>query len=154
MWKDDRATGPEFVDYARFLLSFCEPSNPADQALRDDIAALADEESSAIEEGVAAAKGKIAARTERLAEEVGGWQLTDAFGDRDFYAGDHLFRAASAQAGLFGNDKIEAFYPICRVDSDGAPLDGSGHAYRWRLPDRPPVNAFWSLTIYETSYDG
>jgi hypothetical protein len=153
-WDEQRATGPEFVEYAPFLLSFCDPADPADLAIRDELAALSNADGAAVAAGVAAAKDKIAGRAERIAEEVDGWQLTDAFGDRDFYAGDHLFRAASAQAGLFGNDKAEAFYPIARLDSNGARFDGSGHVYRWRLPERPPVNAFWSLTIYDTSYDG
>jgi hypothetical protein len=154
MWNDERATGPEFVDYTRFLLRFCEPPNPADQATRDDFDALADADNEEVGEGVAAAKAKIAERAERIADEVDGWQLTDAFGDREFYAGDHLFRAASAAAGLFGNDKLEAFYPIARKDSNGEAFDGSAHVYRWRLSERPPVNAFWSLTMYDTTFDG
>jgi hypothetical protein len=154
VWDEQSATGHEFAEYASFLLRFCEPPDPADRAIRDEIAALADADSDAVAVGVATAKDKIAGRAQRIAEEVEGWQLTDAFGDRDFYAGDHLFRAASAQAGLFGNDKSEAFYPIARVDNNGALFDGSVRVYRWRLPERPPVNAFWSLTIYDTSYDG
>ena len=34
------------------------------------------------------------------------------------------------------------------VDADGADLTGD-HAYELRLEQPPPVNAFWSLTMYD-----
>jgi len=36
-----------------------------------------------------------------------------AFGDRAFYDGDRLLRAAAARAGIHGHDAIEA---MCRLD--------------------------------------
>ncbi len=46
--------------------------------------------------------------------------------------------------------KEEALYPIYEYDSDGHPLDGSKASYILRFPRNgfPPVNAFWSLTMY------
>jgi hypothetical protein len=55
--------------------------------------------------------------------------------------------------GWGGNDKAEATYPMARKDPDGKPLDGNG-TYQLTLPLPVPVNAFWSLTMYDTSYDG
>jgi len=56
-------------------------------------------------------------------------------------------------AGWGGNDKIEAFYPLTREDSEGRPLGGD-HRYRLTLETPPPAKPFWSVTMYDTSYDG
>ena len=42
-------------------------------------------------------------------------------------------------------------YPFTRIDSDGQTLDGSKHNYTLTFPagQLPPVNAFWSLTMYD-----
>ncbi|RVW07132.1 DUF1254 domain-containing protein [Prescottella agglutinans] len=56
-------------------------------------------------------------------------------------------RAAAARAGLWGNHGYEATYGLTYIDSDGAPLDGA-HAYRITFDPVPPVDAFWSLTMY------
>ena len=57
-------------------------------------------------------------------------------------------RAAAARAGLYGNHGYEANYEIVYVDADGEQLDGS-HRYELRLDSMPPVEAFWSLTMYD-----
>jgi hypothetical protein len=75
------------------------------------------------------------------------------FGDRQWYGGDHLMRAALAMLGWGGNNPSEAIYPICRKDSDGQPLHGD-HRYKITLSSSPPARAFWSLTMYDTRYDG
>ncbi|NNH76005.1 DUF1254 domain-containing protein [Nocardia uniformis] len=56
-------------------------------------------------------------------------------------------RAASARAGLWGNHGYEATYALTYTDSTGSPLDGN-HRYQLTLDPIPPVNAFWSLTMY------
>jgi hypothetical protein len=42
-------------------------------------------------------------------------------------------------------------YPITRNDSNGQTLDGSKHNYTLTFPEgeQPPVNAFWSVTMYD-----
>lgn len=40
-----------------------------------------------------------------------------------------------------------------REDASGEPLDG-GHRYHLTLTTPPPAKAFWSVTMYDTSYDG
>ena len=42
-----------------------------------------------------------------------------------------------AKAGIYGNDAVEATYPLTRNDADGRPLDGSKHNYTLTFP---PVN--------------
>jgi hypothetical protein len=72
-------------------------------------------------------------------------------GDAAHYNGNWLKRAAAAQAGIYGNDSVEASYPLTRVDADGQPLDGSRNAYTLTFPagEAPPVNSFWSVTMYD-----
>jgi hypothetical protein len=60
----------------------------------------------------------------------------------------YVTRAIAARAGLWGNHGYEADYRIVYVDADGRPLD-SEHRYELRLPAPPPVDAFWSLTMYD-----
>jgi hypothetical protein len=95
----------------------------------------------------------MADKAGHLGERVNGWMAIDAFGDREFFDGDYLLRAAGAMAGWGGNDKIEAFYPMTSIDSDDQPLSGD-NAYRLRFDTLPPAKAFWSVTMYDTSYDG
>ncbi len=84
-------------------------------------------------------------------KDINGWQVGSLFGDRDFYKGDWLKRAAAAKGGIYGNNGIEAMYPMTRVDGAGEKLDGSKHNYTLTLPagQFPPVNAFWSVTMYD-----
>ena len=62
-----------------------------------------------------------------------------------------VLRASGALAGLYGNSGAEAVYPAYFVDADGEPLDASKHDYEFRIAreDLPPVDAFWSLTMYD-----
>jgi hypothetical protein len=82
---------------------------------------------------------------------INGWNVGSFFGDRAFYGGDWLKRAASARGGIFGNSAIEAMYPLTRVLPNGEAMDGSKHNYTLTFAkgELPPVNAFWSVTIYD-----
>jgi hypothetical protein len=85
-------------------------------------------------------------------KNINGWQVGGlAGGDRAFFHGDWLNRAAVAKAGIYANDPVEATYPLTRTDSTGETLDGSKHNYTITFPagQFPPVNAFWSVTMYD-----
>ncbi len=84
-------------------------------------------------------------------KNINGWGIGSFFGDRAFYKGDWLMRAAAAKAGIYGNDAVEAMYPLAKSDGSGEPLDGSKHDYTLTFPkgEFPPVNAFWSVTMYD-----
>jgi hypothetical protein len=84
-------------------------------------------------------------------ENVNGWRIGSLFGDRAFYNGNWLLRAAAAKGGIYGNDVVEATYPATRTDAAGEALDGSKHNYTLAFPTGklPPVNAFWSVTMYD-----
>jgi hypothetical protein len=86
-----------------------------------------------------------------VGKAVNGWRIGSLPGDSAHYNGDWLKRAAAAKAGIYGNDAAEATYPLTRIDSEGQTLDGSRHNYTLTFPPgrQPPVNAFWSLTMYD-----
>jgi hypothetical protein len=82
---------------------------------------------------------------------INNWNVGAFFGDRAFYKGDWVMRAAAAKGGLYGNDAVEAMYPYTRTDGEGETLDGSKHNYTltFAKDQLPPVNAFWSVTMYD-----
>ncbi len=84
-------------------------------------------------------------------KQVNGWKVGSMFGDSAFYNGDWLKRAAAAKGGIYGNDAVEAMYPMTRTDATGETLDGSKHNYTltFAAGQLPPVNAFWSVTMYD-----
>jgi hypothetical protein len=77
------------------------------------------------------------------------YRLHIGTGSRAFLSGRYIYRMA-AVIGIYGNSKEEAFYPLYFIDSDKQNLDGANR-YMVRFPpgQLPPVNAFWSLTMYE-----
>jgi hypothetical protein len=60
----------------------------------------------------------------------------------------YVVRAAAARFGLWGNHGYEADYELLWQDENGDLLDGS-HRYELTLSPPPPVDAFWSLTMYD-----
>ena len=69
------------------------------------------------------------------------WKIAD----RD---ASYLVRALTARAALWGNHGYEAAYPLTFTDAEGDRLDGR-HRYTLRLDQDPPVDAFWSVTMYD-----
>jgi hypothetical protein len=69
------------------------------------------------------------------------WKITDR-------SKAYVTRAVAARAGLWGNHGYEANYAFAWTDADGQPLDGANR-YELRLEEPPPVEAFWSLTMYD-----
>lgn len=156
----EQKTSLRFFQIMNFLLEFC-PTPPSEVALMArfakigvgagkpfDPAKLAPETKAAIEAGMADAWAELA----QLQKRIDAKQVTsgDMFGTREFLNNNYLYRMAGAVLGIYGNSKQEAMYPIYGVDAEGAKLKGS-QRYRLRFPpgDLPPVNAFWSLTLYE-----
>jgi hypothetical protein len=94
---------------------------------------------------------KVKAYLDGGMKNIDGWKVGSLFGDRAFFNGDWLKRAAAAEGGIYGNDAVEAVYPMTRSDARGEPLDGSKHDYTLTFPagQLPPVNAFWSVTMYD-----
>lgn len=84
-------------------------------------------------------------------KNINGWKVGALFGDSAFYNGDWLKRAAAAKGGIYGNDSVEAMYPMTRTDAADKTLDTSKHNYTITFPagKLPPVNSFWSVTLYD-----
>ena len=156
----------EFPAYLSFLLQFAPATGPAaeEEPLREkfasigidagkpfDFKALSPEQQAAYGEAIKGAVAKIDEAANKIGRNINGWQAGSAWGDRAFYNGDWLLRAAGAKAGIFGNDAAEAVYLLTRSDAQGQPLDGSKHAYTltFARDKLPPVNAFWSVTMYD-----
>lgn len=165
-WVDEASRDERFIGYFNFLLSFCQPTHPSETEIMTrfaqigiepgktfDANAISDELRLAIRAGVGAAREAMVAAIPRYGKVVNGWQSAEVFGPRQFFSSDYMLRAISAFLGWGGNDAIEAFYPTARHDGDGNPLDGS-HRYQLVFATLPPCKAFWSVTMYDTSYDG
>lgn len=105
----------------------------------------------ATELGIKEGYEEIEKQRDEIGKDVNGWRIGSAFGDRAFYHGDYTLRAAAALAGIYGNDAVEAMYPLAVTDNTGAKLDGSKANYTITFPADayPPVNAFWSVTMYD-----
>jgi hypothetical protein len=101
--------------------------------------------------GMKQAETQVEKAMANFGTEVNGWNVASIFGDRDFYNGDWLKRAAAAKFGIFGNTAEEALYPIVTKDGNGKPLDASKHNYTltFAANQLPPVETFWSLTMYD-----
>ena len=153
----------EFPKYVNFLLQFC-PEVPEEAGVRlrfapigiapgkpFDPAQLSDVQKRELGQAVKDGYQAIQQRRENIGRNVNGWSVGSSFGNRAFYHGDFLLRAAAAMAGIFGNDADEAMYPATKTDGIGAPLDGSKHNYmlKFAANNLPPVNAFWSVTMYD-----
>lgn len=115
--------------------------------------------------GQKAAEEKLEELVKTAAKPVNGWQNTlrvfdynndyfeiGALDDPQWKIADrkiaYATRAVAARAGLWGNHGYEANYQIIYVDADNQPLTGE-HRYELHLPKPPPVDAFWSLTMYD-----
>jgi len=59
----------------------------------------------------------------------------------------YMLRAAAARGGLWGNHGYEAVYAMNFVDNANEQLTGS-RSYVLHFDQTPPVDAFWSLTMY------
>jgi hypothetical protein len=78
-----------------------------------------------------------------------GW--SGPSGDAGSFGADYLFRAQCALAGLGLLPRAEAMYFSTATDALGAPLHGRDrHVLRFPPGGLPPLDAFWSLTIYQT----
>jgi hypothetical protein len=83
-----------------------------------------------------------------LARIANGWQMnTDTMG---VYGNYYLKRAIVAMLGLGANQVDDAIYPMNVSDADGKPVTGgSKYVLHFTKDELPPVDAFWSLTLYD-----
>jgi hypothetical protein len=82
------------------------------------------------------------------ARAINGWRYPPPEEGR--FGDDFLRRAADQSlAGIVANDPAEAVYLVNRSDADGGALTSDGrYQLRFAADDMPPVDSFWSLTMY------
>ena len=66
--------------------------------------------------GMKQGERKIDEAVDKAGASANGWRLSSLFGDAAFFNGDWLKRAAGAKAGIYGNDSVEATYPLGKFD--------------------------------------
>ena len=152
--------------YLNFILQLCPPVGDAavEKPLRAKFAKigveagkpfaldkLTPEQKAELRMGVKSGVEKIKQKVATFGKDENGWRVGSAFGDRAFYKGNWTLRAAAAMAGIYGNDAVEALYPMLATDSEGNKPDCSKSRYSLTFPagQLPPTNAFWSVTMYD-----
>ena len=100
----------------------------------------------ALESGITVGQKLIDQKVAKLGTLVNGWLITPQAG---VWGTDYLFRAAFAQTGIGANIAQEAFYPAAFTNSEGKPFNGnSSYVIHFEPGQTPPVNAFWSISMY------
>lgn len=152
--------------YLNFLLQFCPPVGSADveKPLRAKfpkigveagkpfpLDKLSADQKAELVLGMKSGLERIKKQVETVGKDENGWRVDSAFGDRAFYKGDWTLRAAAAMAGIYGNDAVEALYPMLATDSEGNKPDCGKNRYTLTFPkgQLPLANAFWSVTMYD-----
>ncbi len=156
----DEKTSLEFFNVLNFVMQFM-PTQPSEEELRArfakigvapgktiDVNALSPDVKAAMAQGMADAWADLAGLQKEVeAKKVTSGQL---LGSREDLEGNYLYRMGGAVLGIYGNSKAEAMYPVLAVDQNGEKLTGANRYTVHFAPGQlPPVNAFWSLTMYK-----
>jgi hypothetical protein len=156
---EQERTSLEVFNILNFVLQFC-PTDPSETQLMErfakigvgagktfDASQLSPEMKTAIEQGMADAWADFANVKKQIEEGKVGFG--DMFGTRAHLKNNYLYRMV-ATLGLYGNTKEEAIYLGYFTDGDGKKLDAANrYTLRFAAGELPPVNAFWSLTMYD-----
>jgi hypothetical protein len=152
-----------FFEYLDFALQFAPPG-PEERGIREALARIGVgpgktfnfkdlplEQKLEIGLGMKEGETKVEKYLADGQKDINGWKVGSLFGDRLFYSGDWLKRAGAAKGGIYGNDAVEAVYPMTRTLANGEVLDGAKHKYTltFAAGQLPPVEAFWSVTMYD-----
>jgi hypothetical protein len=160
---DKELVKTNFFEYLDFALKFAPPG-PEERVIREALARIGvgpgktmDFKNLPLEQkleiglGMKEGEAKVEKYLADGQKDINGWKVGSLFGDRLFYSGDWLKRAAAAKGGIYGNDAVEAVYPMTKTLANGEVLDGSKHKYAltFSAGKLPPVEAFWSVTMYD-----
>lgn len=157
---EQERTSPQFFNILNFVLQFC-PTHSSEKDLMArfaklnigagqnfDADKLSPEMKKAVSDGMSDAWQAFADLKRQIDE--GKVTAGDAFGTRQYLRNNYGYRMAAAVMGIYGNSKQEAMYPVYSVDANGEKLDGAKrYTLHFAAGQLPPVNAFWSLTMYE-----
>jgi hypothetical protein len=156
VWDKAKAEGLGFITFLNALLR-CMPAVASEvemlarfrrigigAGLPFDADGLAPDMRAAMEAGIAEARAAFEAKAQTETDSMA------FFGTRGELGADYVYnRNVGAALGVLGNTKEEAIYLAQQTEPDGSMLDGTK---RWRLRFAPgalpPVDLFWSLTMY------
>ena len=97
-----------------------------------------------------AAQKKILGHFKTGGTSARGWIFTTKAGT---YGTDYLQRAFITAIGLGANRPQDAVYPTSEMDADDEPYSGANkYVLHFAKGRTPPVDAFWSLTMYNGQY--
>ena len=83
-------------------------------------------------------------------EPRNGWSFSTSLGT---YGTAYLQRALVTAIGLGANRPEDAIYPVSETDGEGKPYDGANrYVLHFAKGQLPPVDGFWSLTMYDGNY--
>lgn len=159
--QDEQKASLEFFKEMNFALRFTPPNATETELMSRfakigvgpgkefDVQKLSPEVKAAMEKGIQEAWAEFSGLKKKF--DAGEITSGDVFGTRAYLKNNYLYRLAGDVIGIFGNSKEEAMYPFYGIDSDGNKLDGSTNKYTLHFAEGelPPVNAFWSLTMYK-----
>jgi len=93
---------------------------------------------------------KIIGHYDEAGKDINGWLFTTKTG---LYGTNYMQRAFITAIGLGANRPQDAVYPTSTNDAKGKVYDGKNN-YIMHFPKGhlPPVNGFWSLTMYNDKY--
>jgi hypothetical protein len=153
---NDERTSLGFFNVLAWVLQYC-PVLPEEAVLRErfgrlgvaagwpfDPNALSPELRQALRDGMADGQQEIDAARARTMSSAA------LFGTREQMQGNYLNRAIATQMGILGNSAAEATYLMYDKDANQQSLSGTNsYALRFAPGQLPPVDAFWSITMYD-----
>jgi len=129
---------PILAEMAKIGIEPCKPF---------DMSALDPAVQEALKDLPQTALKKIEVNQASLGSAANGWLITRGVGA---YGTDYMKRAVVAAFGWPANLEQDAVYPYAQVDSTGAALNGANnYTLTFAKGQTPPVNGFWSITMYE-----
>ena len=156
----DNMSGQDFFEYAARLLKD-NPPQVTDQGMiaqlrrlgftpgeELDFSSLSDDVQAALSKAPAAGQKTMQEFIPQMARITNGWSMnTQGVG---VYGNDFLKRSVLAQQGLGANLCADAIYPLLVTDGAGhAIAPGQAYVLHFEEGELPPVNAFWSVTLYD-----
>lgn len=96
------------------------------------------------------AQEKIMGHFKEAGTAENGWIFTTKAG---VYGTQYLQRAFVTAIGLGANRPQDAIYPTSETDAEGKPYTGANkYVMHFNKGEMPPVDGFWSLTMYNGEY--
>jgi hypothetical protein len=161
-WDEERASSSGVFSYVNAALAWHPPSfaemplmaefarigiMPGSPFTTDD---MSPDVAAAVAAGVADARTEIEANVERFTKRVNGWNWSTD--DISRFGSDYLARSTVALKNIYPNAPDHAIYGQTFRDADDHALDGTRvYKVTFLTGEQPPVNWFWSLTLYDES---